>query len=81
MLAEAKPDVIILHPGPMNRGIEISSGVADGPYSVMMNQVANGVAMRMAVLFQLVVPGADGIKGSQVGDVTPKPVGDARQAG
>ena len=64
MLAQAKPDVIILHPGPMNRGIEIASGVADGPYSVMMNQVANGVAMRMAVLYQLIVPGADGIRGS-----------------
>jgi len=66
VLAEAKPEVIILHPGPMNRGIEISSGVADGPYSVMMNQVANGVAMRMAVLYQLIVPGADGIKGSEL---------------
>jgi len=64
VLAGAKPDVIILHPGPMNRGIEIASGVADGPYSVMMNQVANGVAMRMAVLYQLIVPGAEGIKGS-----------------
>ena len=65
ILAGARTDVIILHPGPMNRGIEISSGVADGPYSVMMNQVANGVAMRMAVLYQLIVPGADGIRGSQ----------------
>jgi aspartate carbamoyltransferase catalytic subunit len=70
VLADAKPDVIILHPGPMNRGIEISSGVADGPYSVMMNQVANGVAMRMAVLYQLIVP-AEGIRGS---DVSEKPV-------
>ena len=66
VLADAKPDVIILHPGPMNRGIEVSSGVADGPYSVMMNQVSNGVAMRMAVLYQLIVPGADGIRGSEV---------------
>ncbi len=66
ILAEAAPDVIILHPGPMNRGIEISSGVADGPYSVMMNQVANGVAMRMAVLYQLIVPGAGGIRGSSL---------------
>ena len=73
MLAEAKPDVIILHPGPMNRGIEISSGVADGPYSVMMNQVANGVAMRMAVLYQLIVPGADGIRGSTLEDRSIEP--------
>ncbi len=70
----AADDVIILHPGPMNRGIEIDSGVADGPYSVMMNQVANGVAMRMAVLYQLIVPGADGIKGSEVPEPRVAPV-------
>jgi aspartate carbamoyltransferase catalytic subunit len=50
----AKPDVIILHPGPLNRGIEISSDVADGPYSVIMDQVTNGVAVRMAILYLLV---------------------------
>jgi aspartate carbamoyltransferase catalytic subunit len=49
----AKPDVIIMHPGPMNRGVEISSEVADGPYSVILDQVANGVAVRMAVLYLL----------------------------
>ena len=49
----AKPDVIIMHPGPMNRGVEISSDVADGPYSVILDQVANGVAVRMAVLYLL----------------------------
>jgi len=65
-VARAKPDVIILHPGPINRGIEISSEVADGPYSVIMSQVANGVALRMALLYQLIVPGADGIRGSGV---------------
>lgn len=74
ILAEAKPDVIILHPGPMNRGIEISSGVADGPYSVMMNQVSNGVAMRMAVLYQLIVPGADGIRGSELAQPVSHPL-------
>jgi aspartate carbamoyltransferase catalytic subunit len=47
----AKPDVIIMHPGPMNRGVEIASEVADGPYSVILEQVANGVAVRMAVLY------------------------------
>ena len=49
----AKSDVIIMHPGPMNRGVEIASDVADGPYSVILEQVANGVAVRMAVLYLL----------------------------
>ena len=52
-LALAKPVVIIMHPGPMNRGVEIASEVADGPYSVILDQVANGVAVRMAVLYLL----------------------------
>ena len=46
----AAPDVIVMHPGPMNRGIEIESSVADGPSSVITQQVTNGVAVRMAVL-------------------------------
>jgi aspartate carbamoyltransferase catalytic subunit len=50
----AKPQVIILHPGPLNRGLEIASAVADGPYSVIMDQVTNGVAVRMALLYLLV---------------------------
>jgi aspartate carbamoyltransferase catalytic subunit len=54
----ARPDVIIMHPGPMNRGVEIASEVADGPYSVILEQVANGVAVRMAVLY-LLAGGAD----------------------
>jgi aspartate carbamoyltransferase catalytic subunit len=49
----AKKDVLILHPGPMNRGVEISSEVADGPFSVILDQVTNGVAVRMAVLYLL----------------------------
>jgi aspartate carbamoyltransferase catalytic subunit len=49
----AKPDVIIMHPGPMNRGVEIASEVADGPYSVILEQVAHGVSVRMAVLYLL----------------------------
>ncbi len=49
----ARPDVIVMHPGPMNRGVEIASDVADGPYSVILEQVANGVAVRMAVLYLL----------------------------
>ncbi len=54
----ARPDAIIMHPGPMNRGVEIASEVADGPYSVILEQVANGVAVRMAVLY-LLAGGAD----------------------
>jgi aspartate carbamoyltransferase catalytic subunit len=54
----ARPDVMIMHPGPMNRGVEIASEVADGPYSVILDQVANGVAVRMAVLY-LLAGGAD----------------------
>jgi aspartate carbamoyltransferase catalytic subunit len=49
----ARPDAIIMHPGPMNRGVEIASEVADGPHSVILEQVANGVAVRMAVLYLL----------------------------
>ena len=52
-VARARPDVIIRHPGPMNRGVEIASEVADGPFSVILEQVANGVAVRMAVLYLL----------------------------
>src|SRR5262249_21720873 len=52
-VAKAKGDVIIMHPGPMNRGVEIASDVADGPFSVILEQVANGVAVRMAVLYLL----------------------------
>jgi aspartate carbamoyltransferase catalytic subunit len=49
-LAKARPDAIVMHPQPMNRGIEIASDVADGPQSVIRDQVRNGVAVRMAVL-------------------------------
>jgi len=52
-LARAPRDILILHPGPMNRGVEIDSDVADGPHSVILNQVTNGVAIRMAVLYLL----------------------------
>jgi len=47
----AKPDAVVMHPGPMNRGIEISEDVADGEHSVILNQVESGVAVRMAVLY------------------------------
>jgi aspartate carbamoyltransferase catalytic subunit len=49
-LALAKPDCIVMHPGPINRGVEIESAVADGPQSVILNQVTNGIAIRMAVM-------------------------------
>lgn len=52
-LKRAKPDAIVLHPGPMNRGVEIASEVADGPHSVILEQVSHGVAVRMAVLYLL----------------------------
>jgi aspartate carbamoyltransferase catalytic subunit len=51
--ASARPDVLIMHPGPVNRGVELSPEVADGPYSVILEQTANGVAIRMAVLYLL----------------------------
>ena len=51
VLELAAPDAIVMHPGPMNRGVEIDSAVADGPWSVILDQVANGVAVRMAVLY------------------------------
>ncbi|MFQ5898812.1 MAG: aspartate carbamoyltransferase catalytic subunit [Candidatus Methylomirabilia bacterium] len=50
-LAGVRPDVLIMHPGPVNRGIELAPEVADGPYSVILNQVENGVAVRMAILY------------------------------
>ena len=52
-LKMAKKDVVVMHPGPVNRGVELSSEVMDGPYNVILEQVTNGVAVRMAVLFLL----------------------------
>jgi aspartate carbamoyltransferase catalytic subunit len=52
-LEHAKPDVLIMHPGPINRGVEIAPEVAEGPYSLILDQVANGVALRMALLYLL----------------------------
>jgi len=50
-LTKVKKDIVVMHPGPINRGIEMSSGVADGKNSVILDQVTNGIAVRMAVLF------------------------------
>ena len=49
-LSRAKPDAIVMHPGPMNRGVEIESGIADGRQSVILPQVTFGIAVRMAVM-------------------------------
>jgi aspartate carbamoyltransferase catalytic subunit len=52
-MKKAKKEVIIMHPGPINRGVEIHPEVADGPFSVILDQVTNGVAVRMALLYLL----------------------------
>lgn len=62
-LKGAKKDVVIMHPGPTNRGVELSAEVADGKYSVILDQVTNGVAVRMAVLYLLL-----GVKGKSIED-------------
>ena len=53
LLDSLKKEIVIMHPGPINRGVEIDSDVADGPHSIILNQVENGVAVRMAVLYLL----------------------------
>jgi aspartate carbamoyltransferase catalytic subunit len=53
LLDDLKKEIVIMHPGPINRGVELDSDVADGPYSIILNQVENGVAVRMAVLYLL----------------------------
>jgi len=59
LMRGAKREVIIMHPGPINRGVEITNEVADGPYSVILDQVTNGVAIRMALLYLLIGGGKD----------------------
>jgi len=63
--ARLKPDVLVMHPGPMNRGIEIAAEVADSPASVITEQVSNGVAVRMAVLYHLLAGGVGTAGGDQ----------------
>ncbi len=70
-LRRAKGDAIVLHPGPMNRGIEISPEVADGPQSCVLDQVTNGIAVRMALLFLLCA--GNGEEGTQPTSEAPKP--------
>jgi len=57
-----KPDAVILHPGPINRGVELSSDVADGPHSLILDQVQNGVAVRMAILYLLAGGAGEGTR-------------------
>jgi aspartate carbamoyltransferase catalytic subunit len=64
-LKRAKPDALVLHPGPMNRGIEITPEVADGPQSCVLEQVTNGVAVRMAILY-LLIAGDDSDDGAHL---------------
>jgi aspartate carbamoyltransferase catalytic subunit len=78
-LAGARQDVLIMHPGPMNRGIEIDSQVADGPYSVILNQVTNGVAVRMALLYLLTAQGKE-VREEQIERVQEAPVQRRRAA-
>ncbi len=59
-LAAANPDVLVAHPGPMNRGLEISADAADSPYSVILDQVSAGVAVRMSVLYHLLASDGSG---------------------
>ena len=59
-LDRAAPDAVVMHPGPMNRGLEIASDVADSERSLILSQVTNGIAVRMAIMAQLV-----GVKGSR----------------
>ncbi|HSO67559.1 MAG TPA: aspartate carbamoyltransferase, partial [Desulfatirhabdiaceae bacterium] len=54
----AKPDAVVMHPGPINRGLEIAPDVADGSHSIILDQVANGVAVRMAILYLIVTGGS-----------------------
>jgi aspartate carbamoyltransferase catalytic subunit len=60
-MALAKPDAIVMHPGPINRGVEIDSQVADGNQSVILEQVTNGIAVRMAIMAMIMGPKTGGV--------------------
>jgi len=68
-LERASHDLLVLHPGPMNRGVEIDSDVADGPHSVILKQVTNGVAIRMAVLYLLAGGAPEQAEAAKQGEV------------
>jgi aspartate carbamoyltransferase catalytic subunit len=69
-LERAPREILVLHPGPMNRGVEIDSDVADGPHSVILKQVTNGVAVRMAVLYLLAGGEPERAEAAKEGDVS-----------
>jgi aspartate carbamoyltransferase catalytic subunit len=71
-MRRAKADAIVLHPGPLNRGIEITPEVADSSQSCVLEQVTNGIAVRMALLFLLAAGGADA-NALPTGDVSSQP--------
>ena len=71
-LEKGKPDLIVMHPGPVNRGVELSPEVADGPRSVILDQVTNGIAVRMAALY--LVAGAHHGQGSEIPEPSPEGV-------
>jgi aspartate carbamoyltransferase catalytic subunit len=64
-LAKARSDAIVMHPGPINRGVEIDSSVADGEHSVILQQVSHGIAVRMAVMAMTMGRHSDDIGGSK----------------
>ena len=66
-LERAPKDLVVMHPGPINHGVEIDSAVADGPHSVILPQVTNGVAVRMAVLYLLAGGAPDWAQGGSEG--------------
>ncbi len=66
-LAAAKPDAIVMHPGPINRGVEMDSRVADGSHSVILEQVSNGLAVRMAIMSMCI--GTQNLRGQEAADV------------
>ncbi|MCZ6794334.1 MAG: aspartate carbamoyltransferase catalytic subunit [Planctomycetota bacterium] len=70
-LRRVKPDALILHPGPINRGVELTAEVADGPQSVILNQVANGLAVRMAVLYLVGTVSGDAAPAEPESDAAP----------
>ncbi|MBI4365037.1 MAG: aspartate carbamoyltransferase catalytic subunit [Candidatus Latescibacteria bacterium] len=72
-LKRAKPDVTVMHPGPMNRGVEIAQDVADGEHSVILEQVTNGIAVRMAVLYLLAGHKAPGETAAETPAMEAKP--------
>ncbi|MBI4431959.1 MAG: aspartate carbamoyltransferase catalytic subunit [Candidatus Omnitrophica bacterium] len=76
-LKKAKPDVVIMHPGPVNRGVELSSAVADGKHSVILDQVTNGVAIRMAVLFLTTMVDSDPIRHPEQASVSERVEGSS----